>query len=173
MCDASAVGLMSGTVCALMVAAKRVQTRADFIERRVERYDPRALARPPSNLPAWLVICASALPIHLGSIPLNDADERRNGEVGREMAATNDYVMPRIDGMPDIDKPIVYLSAGASGREVLGTPALAARLPAYLFTLFSAALIFWFARRVWGEDEGLIAAIAYLAMPLTLAFSRT
>jgi 4-amino-4-deoxy-L-arabinose transferase-like glycosyltransferase len=121
----------------------------------------------------WLLIVAAALFINLGAYPLYDADEGRNGEVGREMAATNDYVMPRIDGMPYLDKPIVYFAAEAMCMEVLGPTELAARLPAYLFTLFTAALIFWFARRVWGEDEALIAAIAYLAMPLTLAFSRT
>jgi len=124
-------------------------------------------------LKLWLLIVAAALFINLGAYPLYDADEGRNGEVGREMAATNDYVMPRIDGMPYLDKPIVYFAAEAMCMEVLGPTELAARLPALVFTYFTAALLFWFARRVWGEDEALIAAIAYLAMPLTLAFSRT
>src|ERR1043165_4964518 len=121
----------------------------------------------------WLLVAAISLFIHLGGYPLFDADEGRNGEVGREMAATNDYVMPRIDGMPYLDKPIVYFAAEALAMEVLGPTEVAARLPAYVFTLFTAALLFWFARRVWSEDEALIAAIAFLAMPLTLAFSRT
>jgi 4-amino-4-deoxy-L-arabinose transferase-like glycosyltransferase len=124
-------------------------------------------------LKLWLLIVAVALFINIGGYPLYDADEGRNGEVGREMAATNDYVMPRIDGMPYLDKPIVYFAAEAMAMEVLGPTELAARVPAYLFTLFTAALLFWFARRVWGEEEALVAAIAYLAMPLTLAFSRT
>jgi 4-amino-4-deoxy-L-arabinose transferase-like glycosyltransferase len=121
----------------------------------------------------WLFVVAVALSIHLGSYPLFDADEGRNGEVGREMAATNDYVMPRLDGMPYLDKPIVYFAAEAAAMEILGPTETAARLPALLFTFATAAVAFWFARRVWGRDEGLIAAIAYLSMPLTLAFSRT
>jgi len=127
----------------------------------------------PALLKLWLLIVAVALFINLGAYPLYDADEGRNGEVGREMAATNDYVMPRIDGMPYLDKPIVYFAAESMCMEVLGPTELAARMPALLFTYFTAALLFWFARRVWGEDEALVAAIAYLAMPLTLAFSRT
>ena len=89
------------------------------------------------------------------------------------MAATNDYVMPRIDGMPYLDKPIVYFAAEAAAMEILGPTELAARLPSYLFTLLTGLIIFLFARRVWGEDEAVIASIAYLSMPLTLAFART
>ncbi|MEO8035613.1 MAG: phospholipid carrier-dependent glycosyltransferase [Acidobacteriota bacterium] len=122
-------------------------------------------------LRAWLLVVLIALAIHLGGYPLYDADEGRNGEVGREMAASNDYVMPRLDGLPYLDKPIAYFAAEAAAMEVLGPTEVAARLPAYLCTLLTAALLAWFARRI-GADP-LIAAIAYLSMPLTLAFSRT
>ncbi len=55
--------------------------------------------------------------------------------------------------------------------EVLGPTELAARLPAYLFTLATAAVLFWFARRI-GVDP-YVTAIVFLAMPLTIAFART
>jgi 4-amino-4-deoxy-L-arabinose transferase-like glycosyltransferase len=124
-------------------------------------------------LKIWLLIVAIALFINIGGYPLFDADEGRNGEVGREMAATKDYVMPRIDGMPYLDKPIVYFAAEAAAMELLGPTELAARLPAYLFTLLTALLVFWFAKRVWSKESAYIAAIAFLSMPLTLAFART
>jgi 4-amino-4-deoxy-L-arabinose transferase-like glycosyltransferase len=121
----------------------------------------------------WLLAAVVATGILLGSWPLLDADEGRNGEVGREMAATNDYVMPRLDGLPYLDKPIVYFAAEAAAMEVLGPTELAARLPAYLFTLATAAVLFFFARRLWGEAEGYVAASVFLTMPLTVAFART
>src|SRR3954469_13334280 len=121
----------------------------------------------------WLLIVVIALSIHLGGFPLLDPDEGRNAEVGREMAATNDYVMPRLDGLPYLDKPIVYFAAEAAVMEVLGATEVAARMPAFLFTLAGAAFLWWFAKRVWGSDEAIIAAIVFLATPFAVAFSRT
>jgi 4-amino-4-deoxy-L-arabinose transferase-like glycosyltransferase len=131
------------------------------------------LAAPSALLRWWLLIVVIALSIHLGGFPLLDPDEGRNAEVGREMAATNDYVMPRLDGLPYLDKPIVYFASEAAVMEFLGPTEVAARLPAFLFTIAGAAFLFWFARRVWGSDEAFIAAIVFLATPLAVAFSRT
>ena len=124
-------------------------------------------------LQIWAVIAVIALSIHLGGFPLLDPDEGRNAEVGREMALTNDYVMPRLDGLPYLDKPIVYFAAEAAAMEVLGPTESAARLPALLFTIATAAAAWWFARRLWGDAEAWLAFIATLASPLSVAFSRT
>lgn len=121
----------------------------------------------------FLALVLALLAAHLGGYPLFDADEGRNGEVGREMAVTNDYVMPRLDGLPYLDKPVVYFAAEAAVMEVLGPTEVAARLPALLFTLATAALLAWFARRLWGTDAAWTAAVVFLSMPLTIAFSRT
>ncbi|HWS71148.1 MAG TPA: glycosyltransferase family 39 protein, partial [Thermoanaerobaculia bacterium] len=121
----------------------------------------------------FLAVVLCLLFVHLGGYPLFDADEGRNGEVGREMAATNDYVMPRLDGLPYLDKPVVFFAAEAAVMEVLGPTEFAARLPALLFTLATAALLAWFARRLWGAEAAWTAAVVFLSMPLTIAFSRT
>jgi 4-amino-4-deoxy-L-arabinose transferase len=123
-------------------------------------------------LKVWLIVCALAIGIHLGGPPLIDADEGRNAEVAREMAATNDYVLPRLNTLPYLDKPIVYFAAEAAVMELLGPTELAARLPSYLFTLATAALLFWWSRRRIGEEAAWVTSIAYLAMPLTIAFAR-
>jgi 4-amino-4-deoxy-L-arabinose transferase-like glycosyltransferase len=124
-------------------------------------------------LKLWTIVAAILVGVLLGATPVLDPDEGRNAEVGREMAATNDYVVPHLDGLPYLDKPIVYFAAEAGAMEVLGATELAARLPAYLFTLATAAIVFWFARRLWGIDEACVSAIAFLSMPLTIAFART
>jgi 4-amino-4-deoxy-L-arabinose transferase-like glycosyltransferase len=143
---------------------------------RANRFTPREFILTASVtdrgfLTAWLLLIIAVLFIHLGGYPLLDSDEGRNGEVAREMAATNDYVMPRLDALPYLDKPIVFFAAAAACMEVLGPTETAARLPALLFTLGTAALLAWFARRVGIDWRA--TGIVFLATPLTLAFSRT
>ena len=133
---------------------------------------PRVLHTSPL-LKLWLAVGVIALAIQLGSVPLMDADEGRNAEVAREMAETNDYVMPRLNGLPYLDKPVVYFAAEAVAMEVLGPTETAARLPAYLFTLATAAVLFFYARRLWGANAAYVAAISFLSMPLVIAFART
>jgi 4-amino-4-deoxy-L-arabinose transferase-like glycosyltransferase len=89
------------------------------------------------------------------------------------MAATNDYVLPHFDGLPYLDKPIVYFASAAAVMEVLGPTETAARLPAYLFTLATLIVVVWFVRRRWGTDTGWLAALALATMPLVLAYART
>jgi len=120
-----------------------------------------------------LLAAVLALAFDLGGYPLFDPDEGRNAEVAREMAATNDYVLPHFDGLPYLDKPIVYFASAAAAMEVLGPTETAARLPAFLFTLATLVVVVWFVRRRWGTDAGWLAALALATMPLVLAYART
>ncbi len=124
------------------------------------------------RLPVLLLAAALALGFDLGGYPLFDPDEGRNAEVAREIAATNDYVLPHLDGLPYLDKPIVYFAAAAASMEVLGPTETAARLPAYLFTLATLALVVVFVRRRWGADAAWLAALALATMPLVMAYAR-
>jgi 4-amino-4-deoxy-L-arabinose transferase-like glycosyltransferase len=118
------------------------------------------------------VAAALALGFDLGGHPLFDPDEGRNAEVAREMAASNDYLLPHLDGLPYLDKPVVYFAAAALAMEVLGPTETAARLPAYLFTLATIAVVVAFARRRWGLDAGWLAGLALATMPLVMAYAR-
>ena len=109
----------------------------------------------------------------LTAYPLLEPDEGRNAEVAREMAATNDYVLPHLDGLPYVDKPVLFFAADAAVMEVLGPTALAARLPPLLFTLATIGVVAWFARRRDDARAAWTAAIATGAAPLTLGFART
>jgi 4-amino-4-deoxy-L-arabinose transferase-like glycosyltransferase len=125
------------------------------------------------GLPLLLVAAVVALGWNLNGYRFLDPDEGRNAEVAREMASSNDYLIPHLDGLPYLDKPIVYFAAAALAMEVLGPTETAARLPAYLATLATIALLVWFARRRWGPDAGWLAGLAFATMPLTLAYAHT
>jgi 4-amino-4-deoxy-L-arabinose transferase-like glycosyltransferase len=125
------------------------------------------------GLPLLVLAAALALGWNLNGYRLLDPDEGRNAEVAREMAGSNDYLIPHLDGLPYLDKPIVYFAASALAMEALGPTETAARLPAYLATLATIALLVWFARRRWGPDAGWLAGLAFATMPLTLAYAHT
>ena len=119
------------------------------------------------------MLAAVALGWNLNGYRLFDPDEGRNAEVAREMAQSNDYIVPHLDGLPYLDKPIVYFAAAAAMMELFGPTEAAARLPAYLATLATIGLLVWFARRRWGEQAGWLTGLAYATMVLPLAYART
>lgn len=131
---------------------------------------------PFSTERRWLAgsatLIAIALVFNLNGYPLIDPDEGRNAEVMREMASSHDYVLPQLNGLPYLDKPIVYFAAGAAAMELLGPTELAARLPSLVFTLGTLALVGWLAAILFGRDSVATAVIATAATPFTLAYSR-
>jgi 4-amino-4-deoxy-L-arabinose transferase-like glycosyltransferase len=142
------------------------------------------VARAPGWILPWLLLIA-ALAWGLGSYPLLDPDEGRNSEVAREMAASGDFALPRLDGLPYLDKPVAFFAAGALSQRLFGSNEAAARLPSLLFALATAALTAWFAGRMFwrperqghrgrrGDGVRWVAALAALAAPLPIAFART
>jgi 4-amino-4-deoxy-L-arabinose transferase-like glycosyltransferase len=120
----------------------------------------------------WLLLVAAA-GWQLGSYALLDPDEGRNAEVAREMMVSGDYVLPRLDGLPYLDKPVLFFAADALCQRLLGVGETAARLPSLLFAAATAGLAGWFAGRLFGRRARWIAAVAALAAPLPIAFART
>lgn len=125
------------------------------------------------RLPLLLLAAVLAMAFNLGGYPLFDPDEGRNAEVAREMAQTNDYLLPQLEGLPYLDKPVLYFAAAAGVMEVLGPTETAARLPAFLFTIVTILVVVRFGRRRWGSDAGWLAGLALATTPLVLTYART
>lgn len=128
--------------------------------------------RHPTVLIFWALLVVIGLGWGLGSSPLGDQDEGRNGEVAREMAESNDYVLPHLNGLPYIDKPVLSFAATAAVMEVFGPTELAARSVPFVCTLTTALLVGLCAGRWFGREAGWVAGIVAVTAPLPLAFSR-
>ena len=86
------------------------------------------------------------------------------------MAATGDWVTPRLYGQPWFEKPVLYYWAGAIGF-LLHLPAeWALRLPSALGALAAAFAIGWLARKHYGGSAAHVTDLAVLA---PLLFSTT
>ena len=103
---------------------------------------------------------------------LAEPDEARYAEIPREMLASHDFVTPRLNGVPYLEKPPLLYWANAASLRLFGLTPWAARLPTRLFGLGTVATLVLGTASMWGTPAGLAAGILYLAAPLGFAFSR-
>jgi 4-amino-4-deoxy-L-arabinose transferase-like glycosyltransferase len=114
-----------------------------------------------------VLICLFA---NLGAIGFLGPDEPRYAWIARAMAATGDWVTPRLYGQPWFEKPILYYWTAGFGF-LLHLPAeWAARLPS-AFAAFAAAIaIAWLGWKHYGDEGGFASCPALLA-PLIFSSS--
>jgi 4-amino-4-deoxy-L-arabinose transferase len=99
----------------------------------------------------------------LGVRPVIIPDEARYAEIPREMRASGDWIVPRLDGIRYFEKPVLgyWLNAGAIA--LLGENAFAMRLPSALAVGISAILMFLLVRRHGGGSRvGTMTVIAFI-----------
>ncbi len=92
---------------------------------------------------AWLFPALTIL-ISCGWLGLVEPTETRYAEIGREMLAGGDWVVPHLNGIPHFHKPPVAYWAVASGMALLGVNEWGARLGMAL----AAGFVLWCATRI-------------------------
>jgi 4-amino-4-deoxy-L-arabinose transferase-like glycosyltransferase len=108
----------------------------------------------------------------LGRLPLIEPDEGRNAEVGREMMASGDWITPHFNGFAVLDKPAVYFWMVAASLKTFGVSEGAARLPSALMGAATLLLVWFLARRMFGDSAGVRAGLVFAACPLALVLAR-
>jgi 4-amino-4-deoxy-L-arabinose transferase-like glycosyltransferase len=127
-----------------------------------------------------LVLGASWLALS-GFRPLFNPDEGRYAEIPREMLATGDWVIPRLDGLVYIEKPPLQYWATALAYEAFGESEWSARLYTALCGLGTVLVTAGLALRLWGSAaawrSGIMLGSSLMAMlmshQLTLDMSLT
>ncbi len=110
-------------------------------------------------------------PLGLG-IPLVDPDEGLHASIAQEMVEGGDWITPRFQGEPFLDKPILFTWTQALSLKVFGMNEAAVRLPGLLFGLaamIAAGAIGW---RIYGPSTGLLAAMLYATMALPAVLTQ-
>ena len=105
----------------------------------------------------------------LGSYPLFTPDEGRYSEVAREMVATHDYLTPRLNGVPFLDKPALYYWLQALAIHLVGINEWALRLFPALFGVLGAIVTYLAGRWLFDRRTGLLSAVILATTPLYFA----
>ncbi len=105
-------------------------------------------------------------------IPLLDPDEGLHASIAQEMVERGDWIIPRLQGEPFLDKPILYFWAEAFSLRVFGMHEAAVRLPGLMFGLLGAVTTGVVGWRMFGRGVGLVAGMFYGTMILPVALSQ-
>lgn len=126
---------------------------------------PRS-AFPSSSRASWLGDCLLILLIAgvwccglLGVRPLSNPDEGRYTEIPREMAASGDFVTPRLNGVKYFEKPPLLYWLSATAFRAAGLNEFTARLANGLFAVLGILATYLAARSLYDRTTGITSAI--------------
>ena len=140
-------------------AERAAHVRARF---RVLAATPRAFAVAAAF---WLIGLAWIRPL---AVP----DEGRYTDIARWMVLSGDWLIPRLNGLPFIQKPPLYFWLEAAGIALVGSGALVCRWVSLAAALTTACVLYRFVRARYDERAGRWSAIALLTSPLFFATAQ-
>ncbi len=96
----------------------------------------------------------------LGIYPLMDTTESRYADVGRQIVERNDWVTPRYPlGEPYWGKPPLSFWFTAISFKTLGVSEFTSRLPSFLTAALLVLIVFYFARKFYGDQVAYLSSI--------------
>ncbi|CAM3824087.1 ArnT family glycosyltransferase [Kerstersia gyiorum] len=126
-------------------------------------------------LPRWLWFLAALFGLRLvlmAILPMADTSEPRYAEIARLMAVSGDWITPWFEpGTPFWGKPPFAFWASAAAFRLLGDCDFAARLPAWLATLATTALIYAYSRDRISTAVARHATLIYSSCLLTFVLA--
>ncbi len=117
------------------------------------------------------LFCAFLFYFGLGSFGLVGADEPRYAQIAREMLARHDWITPVLNGVPWLEKPVLYYWGAMLSYRVFGVSDWAARLPSAALASVMVFGIYFFMRRFRPGNQ-LNAALIAASSAAVLGFAR-
>src|SRR5215470_10959311 len=121
---------------------------------------------------AVLLLAAAVAVFEPSGSGLAEPDETRYAEIPREMLASRDFVVPRLNGLPYFEKPPLLYWANALSMRIFGETPWAARFPTRLAGIGTALLVVLVAGG-FRSRAGLASGILLLVSPIGFLMTRT
>ncbi len=115
----------------------------------------------------WLAVVA-----FLVRPPALTGDEAYYAQVPVEMRQRGDWLVPYFNGEPRYKKPPLMYWLVASAQAVFGENEQASRLPSLVAAFLTAALLWWFGRKMEEPMTGALAASVFLLNPMTFVLAN-
>ncbi len=110
--------------------------------------------------------------VFLGVRPLTNPDESRYANAALLMLMHHNYVTPTINGMPFLDKPILYYWIEALALKCFGVHNWVIRLPQLLFGVIGVLAVYLTGRKLFDRTTGLWSAAILATSLLYFVFSH-
>ncbi|MEO5739813.1 MAG: glycosyltransferase family 39 protein [Vicinamibacterales bacterium] len=119
------------------------------------------------RIAGWAAVCWIVVFWKLDAPALMDPDEAHYAQLTREMLHVGNWMIPLLDGLPYIDKPVLFHWLQGLAIAVLGETKIAMRLP----SAFAAVALFWLTcwtgAQLFDERIGARGWLMLATMPLT------
>jgi 4-amino-4-deoxy-L-arabinose transferase-like glycosyltransferase len=106
------------------------------------------------------------------SHPIQNDNEGLYASVARDMLATHSWLVPRLDGVPYLEKPPLLYWITALAYSLFGESEVTSRAAPILGSLLMLGAVYFFARRHWGRVTALCAAFIAASCPLVVGLTR-
>lgn len=108
----------------------------------------------------------------LGWPSLFDPDEAHYAQLTREMMRAHSWFVPLLDGMPYIDKPVLFHWLQMAAIRLVGDSELALRLPSAVAGIALVWVTRWLGATLFNTATGNVAALMFATLPLTFALAN-
>lgn len=114
----------------------------------------------PGRASAWWLLALIPIFVLGQRHVLWGADEPREAEIAREMYVSGDWVVPRLNGQPFLEKPpLAHWGAVAVFQILGGSSEQWCRLPSLVWAMLGTVACAWLGGMLFGRRVGLLSAI--------------
>ena len=137
----------------------------------------RATEEGSFQIPLWgvpfillfLYICLFS---GLSALGFVGPDDPRYAAIARAMAATGDWITPRLWGSPWFEKPVLYYWTAGIAMRIFGAGEFATRLPSAIAALLAVIAVAWTSLRSYGIAAAWFSLLMLPTSVAIVAFSR-